>query len=82
MNPFDTLSMLQKQPFYLPESYYKSGLYDPMTVRQEVLVLHDNWWGPKNWDETVLRNLLQCTYGPAASVRQINSIPPLTAVNV
>lgn len=78
MNTFETIKMLQNE-LYLPSAYYKTGLYDPNAVLHEILVLHDTISGPKNWDETALRKSLQRSYGPAASILRINSIPPETA---
>lgn len=74
-NPIETLRSLQ---LLLPKQF-RNGLYDPNSVRHEVLVLHDSMVGPKAWDETALRGQLVQVFGPASSILRINSLSPETA---
>ena len=77
--PVECLQELANSVQYLPEPFH-NGLYDPKAMRQEVLVLHDNITGPKDWDETALRLSLQRHFGSNASLVRINSVFPDAAV--
>jgi tetratricopeptide (TPR) repeat protein len=77
-SPAECLQELASSPRYLP-SGFANGLYDPQSMRQEVLVLHDNVDGPLDWDETVLRQSLQRQFGKNSGILRINSVLPETA---
>jgi hypothetical protein len=76
--PVECLQELSNAPHYLPEGFH-NGLYDPQKLRHQVLVLHDNVDGPKDWDETALRTNLQRTFGNQAQILRVNSVPLETA---
>jgi hypothetical protein len=76
--PDQVLQQLYISPHVLPDAY-KNGLYDPQSMRHEVLVLHDAVHGPSNVDDNLLRQSLQRQFGPNAAVLRINSVLPDTA---
>lgn len=76
-NVVETLRALQLT-HYLPIQF-RNGMFDPESIRQEVLVLHDNVAGPKDWDETALRTQLKVSFGAGSAILRINSLAPETA---
>jgi hypothetical protein len=83
--PLDTLTSLSSS-HYLPPAY-QNGLYDPKSMKKEVLVLHDCVDGPEEWNkegslrphEVSLRQSLQAKFGAGAQVLRLNSIALETA---
>ena len=75
------LRELYESNHFLPDAY-KRGIYDPSTMRQEVLVLHDNnddGHDNNSLDEVGLRQVLRSRFGPNAAVLRINSVSYETA---
>ena len=79
-NPMETLRSLES-PHYLPEQFH-NGLWDPQGLSRHVLVLHDQVEGPKEWDETQLRQSLTQRFGSTATMLRINTIAPETAARL
>ena len=74
--PETILQELYESNHVLPDAY-KKGIYDPSTMRQEVLVLHDNnddGHDNNSLDEVGLRQLLRSRFGSNAAVLRINSV--------
>ena len=77
----ETLQTLQL-PHYLPPQYHQ-GLWDPQSLSQHVLVLHDQVEGPRDgWDETSLRRSLTQTFGSTATLLRVNTIAPEIATQL
>ena len=77
-SPIEVLQELNQSPHVLPGPF-KNGLYDPNTIRHEVLVLHDSVAGPQDLDEYSLRQALQQRFGPNSALLRVNSVLPGTA---
>ena len=73
-SPVQVLQELYNSPHILPDCF-KNGLYDPSSMRHEVLVLHDHVEGPPNINDASLRTTLQKTFGPQSQVLRINNVP-------
>lgn len=80
-SPIQVLQELYNAPHVLPEAF-KNGLLDPASMRQEVLVLHDNVEGPTQFNDNSLRSTLQAQFGPQAHVLRINNVPPNVAAQL
>jgi hypothetical protein len=81
-NVVEILRALQS-PHYLPTPF-RNGMYDPNSIRREVLILHDNVEAAARnfiWDENRLRQELQRSFpnSTASAVLRINSLDPETA---
>jgi hypothetical protein len=81
-NVIEILRALQS-PHYLPTPF-RNGMYDPNSIRREVLILHDNVEAAARnliWDENRLRQELQRAFpnSTASAVLRINSLDPETA---